>query len=71
MMALMKSTPDCRGPMNLGNPGEFTMLELAHKVLAKTGSPIGYSSAIALPAVIASASATRPSEVLRRSVMMI
>jgi UDP-glucuronate decarboxylase len=26
------------GPINLGNPGEFTMLELAEKVLALTGS---------------------------------
>ena len=26
------------GPMNLGNPGEFTMLELAEKVLSITGS---------------------------------
>ncbi|MCF6313162.1 MAG: SDR family oxidoreductase [Verrucomicrobiales bacterium] len=25
------------GPLNLGNPGEFTMLELAEKVLAKVG----------------------------------
>lgn len=26
------------GPVNLGNPGEFTMLELAEKVVAATGS---------------------------------
>jgi len=26
------------GPLNLGNPGEFTMLELAEKVIAMTGS---------------------------------
>jgi UDP-glucuronate decarboxylase len=26
------------GPINLGNPGEFTMLELAEQVLALTGS---------------------------------
>lgn len=38
LMALMESPPDCRGPVNLGNPGEFTVLELAKKVLAKTGS---------------------------------
>jgi UDP-glucuronate decarboxylase len=29
------------GPMNLGNPGEFTMLELAREVLALTGSGAG------------------------------
>jgi UDP-glucuronate decarboxylase len=38
LMALMASPPDCSSPMNLGNPGEFTVLELAQKVLAKTGS---------------------------------
>ena len=26
------------GPVNLGNPGEFTMLELAEKVIELTGS---------------------------------
>ena len=26
------------GPMNIGNPGEFTILELAQKVIAQTGS---------------------------------
>ncbi len=26
------------GPMNIGNPGEFTILELAEKVIAQTGS---------------------------------
>lgn len=29
---------DSEGPMNLGNPGEFTMIELAEKVLSITGS---------------------------------
>ncbi|MHB9146741.1 MAG: UDP-glucuronic acid decarboxylase family protein [Symbiobacteriia bacterium] len=28
----------CPGPVNLGNPGEFTVMELAEKVLAVTGS---------------------------------
>jgi UDP-glucuronate decarboxylase len=27
------------GPINIGNPGEFTMLELAEQVLRLTGSP--------------------------------
>ena len=27
-----------RDPVNLGNPGEFTILELAEKVLSMTGS---------------------------------
>ncbi len=29
---------DVRGPVNVGNPGEFTMRELAHTVLRVTGS---------------------------------
>ena len=32
------SRPEFTGPVNLGNPGEFTMLELAEKVLKQTGS---------------------------------
>ena len=29
---------DCAGPINIGNPGEFTMIELAQRVLELTGS---------------------------------
>lgn len=35
---LMNSPDDFTGPVNLGNPGEFTILELAEKVLQMTGS---------------------------------
>jgi UDP-glucuronate decarboxylase len=35
---LMNSADDFTGPVNLGNPGEFTMLELAQKVIALSGS---------------------------------
>lgn len=35
---LMDTQPEVTGPVNLGNPGEFTMLELAEKVLQLTGS---------------------------------
>jgi UDP-glucuronate decarboxylase len=35
---LMDSPDGVTGPVNLGNPGEFTMLELAQKVIALTGS---------------------------------
>ncbi len=35
---LMESSGDFTGPVNLGNPGEFTMIELAEKVKAITGS---------------------------------
>ena len=31
--------PTCTGPVNIGNPGEFTMLELAELVLKKIGGP--------------------------------
>ena len=38
LIALMNSPREVTGPINLGNPGEFTMMELAKKVLAFTGS---------------------------------
>jgi UDP-glucuronate decarboxylase len=38
LMRLMDSGDDVTGPINLGNPGEFTVLELAEKVLAMTGA---------------------------------
>jgi UDP-glucuronate decarboxylase len=38
LIALMENTVGEVGPVNLGNPGEFTMLELAEKVLELTGS---------------------------------
>lgn len=37
MYRLMNSE-DLTGPVNIGNPGEFTMLELAEKVIQQTGS---------------------------------
>jgi UDP-glucuronate decarboxylase len=41
LIALMESADDVTGPINLGNPGEFTMLQLAEAVIAKTGSTAG------------------------------
>lgn len=38
MIKMMNSREDFTGPVNLGNPGEFTMLELAEKVIKLTGS---------------------------------
>src|SRR5579872_220734 len=38
MMRMMDSEKGFFGPVNIGNPGEFTMLELAEKVLRLTGS---------------------------------
>lgn len=38
LVALMATPDSVTGPINLGNPGEFTMIELATKVLELTGS---------------------------------
>ena len=38
MVRMMNSREGCTGPVNLGNPGEFTVLELARKVISLTGS---------------------------------
>ena len=38
LMALMQSPDDCIGPMNLGNPGEYTILEVAEMILKLTGA---------------------------------
>lgn len=37
-MVRMMETENFTGPVNIGNPGEFTMLELAEKVIRLTGS---------------------------------
>jgi UDP-glucuronate decarboxylase len=38
LIRLMQTSPDCTGPINLGNPEEFTILELAQLVIRLTGS---------------------------------
>jgi UDP-glucuronate decarboxylase len=38
LLRMMLTPDDITGPVNLGNPGEFTMLELAETVLALTAS---------------------------------
>ena len=38
MIRMMNTEDDFTGPVNLGNPGEFTILELARKVVEMTGS---------------------------------
>ena len=35
---MMDTGDEVPGPVNIGNPGEFTMLELASKVIELTGS---------------------------------
>jgi UDP-glucuronate decarboxylase len=38
MIRMMNAADDCTGPVNIGNPNEFSILELAQKVIALTGS---------------------------------
>lgn len=38
MIRMMNSRKEVTGPINLGNPNEFTMIELAEKVIRLTGS---------------------------------
>ena len=38
MVRMMETGDSFTGPVNIGNPGEFTMLELAEKVIELTGS---------------------------------
>ena len=41
LVAMMHSPQEVTGPINLGNPGEFTIAELAAKVIAMTGTSAG------------------------------
>jgi len=38
LMRMMATADDVTGPVNVGHPGEFTMMELARKVIELTGS---------------------------------
>jgi len=38
MVRMMATDDSVTGPVNIGNPGEFTMLQLAHEILDITGS---------------------------------
>lgn len=38
IIKVMNSSKDFQGPINTGNPSEFTIKELAQKVIEKTGS---------------------------------
>lgn len=38
MLRMMATADDVTGPVNIGNPGEFSMIELAREVIAATGS---------------------------------
>jgi UDP-glucuronate decarboxylase len=39
MVRMMESPPDITGPINVGNPCEHTMLELAEKIVSLVGGP--------------------------------
>jgi UDP-glucuronate decarboxylase len=41
LVAMMNSSREVIGPINLGNPGEFTIAELAEKVISMTGATAG------------------------------
>ena len=41
LIRMMQTGDEVTGPVNLGNPGEFTILELAEKILKMTGSHSG------------------------------
>jgi UDP-glucuronate decarboxylase len=38
MVGVMNTADEVTGPVNIGNPGEFSMLQLAEKVIKLTGS---------------------------------
>jgi UDP-glucuronate decarboxylase len=38
MIRMMNSSDDFVGPVNIGNPSEFSMLELAREIIRLTGS---------------------------------
>ena len=63
---LMNCSDDITGPMNLGNPGEFTMLELAEKVRELTGSR---SALVRLPLPVDDPKQRQPDIALARRVM--
>lgn len=41
LIAMMSSSDDVTGPINLGNPGEFTIAQLADLVIEQTGTSAG------------------------------
>ncbi len=49
LMRMMAAPDDCIGPINLGNPAEFTIRELAEKVVALSGSSSKIMHARPLP----------------------
>jgi UDP-glucuronate decarboxylase len=66
LIRLMDSPNDVTGPINLGNPGEFTILELAQKAIKMTRSP---SRIIHLPLPVNDPLQRRPDITLANKVL--
>ena len=49
MIRMMNAPDDFTGPVNIGNPNEFTILELAEKVIDLTGSPSKINYRLSFP----------------------
>ena len=66
LMRLMDSEPGMTGPVNLGNPGEFSMVELAEQVVELTGSK---SNTIFMPLPADDPKQRKPDITLARSAL--
>ncbi len=66
LIRLMNSPDEVTGPVNLGNPGEFTILELARKVIQMTGSK---SKIIFLPLPVDDPTQRQPDITMARDVL--
>lgn len=66
MVRMMNTDPSFIGPVNIGNPGEFTMLELAQNVIELTGSK---SKIIHLPLPKDDPTKRRPDNTLAREML--
>lgn len=65
-LALMRTPADVTGPINVGNPVECTVLELAERIIKITGSS---SQIVFLPALVDDPKQRRPDISLARSVL--
>jgi UDP-glucuronate decarboxylase len=63
VLRMMNAPDDCIGPINLGNPDEFTILELAQLVIELTGSK---SKVVYMPALPDDPAKRRPDITLAR-----
>lgn len=66
MVRMMHTTDDVIGPVNVGNPGEFSILELAQKVISLTGSK---SRIIYLPASVDDPTQRKPDISLAKKIL--